>query len=1163
MQEHLTQLGVVARRFLAARLPSLGEDWWLRGVLRALPYQQQQFARERGWSRLEDLDIAALLSTLDGDWELLGLRDVLGRDARGLVKEAKGLRNRYAHEPVGVRRDPMQWYRDLDTLARLAAQLDPGSQEATDLDLARVAAFGVSEAADVPAEPVERDFSAAAFAPGSLVRLVARPEVQGSVMSVSPGSPESRVNVFTASGPQSFFASQLEFVDGVGAATATATDLRARLTATQLLHPSTKRLYSFNSGRIEYEPYQFRPVMKLINADRPRILIADDVGVGKTIEAALIIKELQARQSLESVLIICPRQLVTEGKWRAELKRFDEDFVALDSATLQHCIEEARLEGRWPSRYRKAIVPYSLLDEKLLLGTTNGRQVKHGLTSVMPPVTFDLVIVDEAHHIRNRETWNHRVVSHLLDAAEAAVLISATPIQTGSKDLFNLLRLLRPDLILDERDFDRMREPNAFLARAEQHARAGSSGWQALVLEELDGAIATTWGSTAMIANPRTQVVRDLIASGEASDEMRVRVVRALQALNTFSDIVNRTRRRDIGSFTTRKPETVEVEFTREQASVYDALISICERIASVRQPSMSTEFLLSMLKRQASSSLNALAPFIEAVLERRLSIEESSEADADDLLVEASVLEEFVPEIRQIAKSAAQLGPDPKLNSLLEIVTEKLQLPNNKLLIFSTFRHTLGYLHEALQRSGARVGLVHGGVSDDDRRDIRARFAADKTDPQAIDILLSSEVGTEGLDNQFCDALVNYDLPWNPMRIEQRIGRIDRRGQKSESISIKNMIVTGTIDAVIYQRCLRRIIESQLTLGASEEILGEITHEIRRIAEDLTLSEQERELRLQQLADNKLGRIQEQAELEEREAALFGLAIHKLDEDGVEAVSSPWLATDQLAGLVERYLDSIGYDRSQGMFSRPIAVLRPDQNVRKELHSRNVSLGAGAATTNWERWLKSPADAVRRMTFDPALAEPDVELLSPTHPLVRAAAESAASSDEMQVSLEVSGASLSPGRYPFAVYGWTTLGSKDNYDVRVIGLDTEGDRALEDVLLSATDADPDSPTTEELSELERRHYAVWLDERAQHIDRTRLHLDGQRASLRASNIARIGLIEDQLASASHDLIRRMREGQLANTEEDFRRREEHLVGMADRNDVTTRLLASGVLRVR
>ena len=102
----------------------------------------------------------------------------------------------------------------------------------------------------------------------------------------------------------------------------------------------------------------------------------------------------------------------------------------------------------------------------------------------------------------------------------------------------------------------------------------------------------------------------------------------------------------------------------------------------------------------------------------------------------------------------------------------------------------------------GYRVAQVDGSVADDERFKIRERFLMDRSEEQAIDILLFTEVGCEGLDYQFCDTMINYDLPWNPMRIEQRIGRIDRRGQKSETVRIYNFITDGTIDAVVYDRC-------------------------------------------------------------------------------------------------------------------------------------------------------------------------------------------------------------------------------------------------------------------------------------------------------------------------------------------------------------------------
>ena len=227
-----------------------------------------------------------------------------------------------------------------------------------------------------------------------------------------------------------------------------------------------------------------------------------------------------------------------------------------------------------------------------------------------------------------------------------------------------------------------------------------------------------------MTADPRAQATRDLLEE-EPTHETRVKVVRALQSLNTFSGLINRTRRRDIGVFAVRNPETVEVDFTPEQEAVHSELIDICARIVGTKNPSMPVEFLLSTLRRQASSCINGLAPFVGDLLESRLTAEEISEADFEGDWFGTNDLSDFRDEIQALAERASRLVDDPKLDALLGIIREKQLMENNKLLIFSTFRHTLRYLLPRLEGAGARVGLVHGGVADDERREIRARFAS------------------------------------------------------------------------------------------------------------------------------------------------------------------------------------------------------------------------------------------------------------------------------------------------------------------------------------------------------------------------------------------------------------------------------------------------------
>jgi ATP-dependent helicase HepA len=235
-------------------------------------------------------------------------------------------------------------------------------------------------------------------------------------------------------------------------------------------------------------------------------LIADEVGVGKAIEAGLILKELQARRELRSVLVVCPKPLVAERKWLEELKRFDERFDHLDGPVLRYCIDETHLDGVWPQKYARAILPYSLMDEALLMGDRERRRPRLGRLDLDPPPAFDLVIVDEAHHIRNTETWVYRTVRWLCDNAEAVVLLSSTPIQLGDADLYNLLHLLRPDLLPSRREYEQMAEPNPHINAAIEAVRGAGPRWRECARGAIEAAVATPLGlptSSPPIHEPR------------------------------------------------------------------------------------------------------------------------------------------------------------------------------------------------------------------------------------------------------------------------------------------------------------------------------------------------------------------------------------------------------------------------------------------------------------------------------------------------------------------------------------------------------------------------------------------------------------------------------------------------------------------------------------
>ena len=1165
--------------FLEKVLPKIFDDWWNKAVINALSFQQKQRIEQRNITTLNDLDLAGLLRVLDQNWYQVSTSLSLTSEDRHFVKEMQTVRNRWAHATTaGQSLDDI--YRDLDTLQRFSVVIGADEKliqklRTTKSTLLATETQHQAHAMSPLTVPENKKVDTVEFEVGQIVAIKSNPSSRGAIIAVVPSERENRFKVFLDGQMQTFYASQLhaETLHDQSAEALLCKEFHAYLTALQIRYPALSTLYSLNAARIDFIPYQFRPVLRFIRSDRPRLLIADGVGVGKTIEAGLILRELQARRDIRSVLIICPRPLVTERKWQNEMKRFEERFTHLDGPTLRYCINEMDLEGVWPEQLQRVIVPYSLFDETLLDGSAPGRnrKQKKGLLNLDPPPRFDLVIVDEAHHIRNQNTFSHKAVRFFCDHAEAVVFLTATPIQLGSSDLFVLLNTLRPDLIIDQESFEHMAEPNPFINKAVSAVRAQEPEWPAQTLEFLGQAAKTSWGQSILRHNPNFIRILSRLHDGLITDTDRVKMISDIEAMHTFASIINRTRRRDIGNFTLRKPETVKIPFTPAQQHLHDELLSIQAEIFIKIHGDVNVKFMMTTIRRQAASCLYGLAPFLENILNRHLDELSWDEADNTEVVPQDATINSIQSQIQTLIESARSLELyDPKLEALRTIIRDKQSLPNNKVMLFSSFRHTLSYIYKNLSEEKFRVGMIHGGTSDEDRVMLRSRFERSKEAPDCLDLLLFSEVGCEGLDYQFCDCMVNYDLPWNPMRIEQRIGRIDRNGQKSESVAIVNMITPGTVDADIYERCLVRIGVFNNALGGGEEILGEITTEIKNIAENYELSEEDRKLQLQQLADNKILLIQEQEELEQRQVELFG--IH-LPEDQmnkeIDDAASFWLSSVSIQRLVTLYLQRIhGSDQDFILGEKHLKTLRLSQEVRTRLlrDFQQLPRQNNSVYREWENWLKG-GNRHLIATFESSCANQHSEaaFIMPLHPLVKQAALSFDAKQRVITNLKVSTNDVPSGQYKFAIYQWRFHGIKEDLMLQPIASSELVTGHLARLLETATDFSSSNLgdlDTIVWDELDAQHYSLWSDARTKHQQRTQELAEYRRVSLSTSHTARKALLEEQLQQTNNDKIQKMRESQIATAEADYARRIQELDIAIERADVIAGTVAYGLITV-
>ncbi len=1024
------------------------------------------------------------------------------------------------------------------------------------------------------------------FKEKDIVCLLSDPAKKGVVISVSCEGADVQYSVFLDGKIQSFFEEQLRPASAIKTEWVDRQTFQAYLTSSLINTPSARNLYSLNAARIDYVPYQFRPALKILKADEPRILIADSVGVGKTIEAGLIIKELQAHSDLNRIAIICPKPLVAEKKWECEMReRFDEEFVPLDSMALRQALSDTDRDGEWPARLSRVIIPYSIFDDMTFAGNIGkaGKNRKgriYGLQDVIKLLHFNLVIVDEAHHIRNGSDQKDKAFAYkctkiFCERADAVVMLTATPIQNSTHDLYTLLNVLRPDLIFDETTFESMGEPNSHVSAISRLARSAANGWRRAALDELGKIEATAWGRAYLVKNPLFEKCRTkLIQTKELTRDERVQLISDIEELHSFNSIINRTRRRDIEDFCVREPRTIEIPFTRYQAKLHDAVLSFERSALAAMHGDRSVAFMMSTIKRQAASCIFGLAPFIKNILERRIAQIDSADQTAEKTVelgkAAVAMLRNMAEEVIALADN---LPPeDPKFDAVLNVILEKQTHEKNKIMLFSSFKHTLSYLRGKFREKGIRVGQIDGDVQDEERRELRRRFMLPKSDPEAFDMMLFTEVGSEGLDYQFCDMMVNYDLPWNPMAIEQRIGRIDRRKQTSAKVWIVNVITPGTVDADVYNRCLAKLGVFTESIGDCEEILGELGNDIRTIVLNESLTDDQRQKKLEQMADNAVRLTQAEMKLEEEQKSFFGLDLSNFkDAKAIEEAQSPWLSSGCIRGLVSYYLNKRIAPGTYFLGTGPKKTLRLSREAKEVLLDdlRSSKLPRTAAYLKFQSFLKD-IDQTCTATFDREFAqqEPRSVFFTPMHPLVKIAAryfETTRTGAEPCISFRCSRCLLPdvpPGRYPFAVYAWNYKGFTSQFKMVTIPLDEKLQARLPSIVQGAEEFVPSEDASSLWKDIAPIHAQLWRNAKDAWIKETEEQLVYKRQSRLLSLTRKKAVLERKLNLAADPRVLRMLNVQIADETERYETKCAHDNEIARRADIVFRKIANGLIIV-
>ncbi len=466
---------------------------------------------------------------------------------------------------------------------------------------------------------------------------------------------------------------------------------------------------------VGFEPlwHQVETVRKVLKQFRGRVLLADEVGLGKTIEACMVLKEYVLRGMAQRILVLTPASLV--GQWHEEL----ESKFGLNFATTYQPLARENPQAFWEQ-------------DRIVASIATARRGEHAECLVQSK--FDLVIVDEAHHLRDRSSQSWKLVDAL--NKRFLLLLSATPVQNDLIELYNLLTLLKPGIFKTQKEFRA-----AYMTPGKPREPANAEALRALV-------------RGAMVRNTRAVVALKLPR---------------------------------------RHATTIKVDGAPGEAEAYADLAAAARQLAAERGTGRQ-RFALHSLLGAAGSSPAAAAGALTRIAGR----------NGDD------------PVWAELAGRWAAIKRGGKEAALIELVRRN---PEEKKLVFVHSRETLANVADLLAESGVAFARFDGSLSGPEKDAAIAAFRDHAT------VLLCTQSGGEGRNMQFCNTLINFDVPWNPMAIEQRIGRIDRIGQNRE-VFVFNLVTRGTLEEQVLALLEEKIAMFELVVGEVGAILGNLEEE-------------------------------------------------------------------------------------------------------------------------------------------------------------------------------------------------------------------------------------------------------------------------------------------------------------------------------------------------